>query len=273
MRVVVLASSLYSETACAMCARLAQAGYVPAAALALGSFNRPTLLRKVKQWGLGGATDYAWAKLIRGESRAHIKNPYFERLLGNGDEVFRSMRDVARAYRFPVATCSDQNSQNSLARLKQWSPDLIIFTGGNILRRPLLDIPRLGVINAHLGLLPEMRGMSSPEWSLLNNLPLGVAVHYIDDGIDTGPVLQQFELPDAAGSESLSELRDRLIAFGVEKMADVVAALDRGTVSACPQPECNKDNQSFVMHERLQALAAQRLRKARVASVLGVVHG
>ena len=52
--------------------------------------------------------------------------------------------------------------------------------------KALLDVPRLGVLNIHLGLLPEIRGMSSPEWSLLNRVPVGITIHYMDAGIDTG---------------------------------------------------------------------------------------
>jgi methionyl-tRNA formyltransferase len=141
------------------------------------------------------------------------------------------------------------------------------------LRRPLLEVPRRGVLNAHLGSLPEIRGMNSPEWSLLVDIPVGVTIHYIDEGIDTGPVLQSSELPGAAGCESLSDLRNRLIAFGVEKMADVVTALDRGTISAKRQFSLDKDNQFFVMHERLQALAAQRLGRTRVPTTAGAVNG
>jgi folate-dependent phosphoribosylglycinamide formyltransferase PurN len=273
VRIVVLASSGYSETACAMCVCLAQSGYAPVGALVLRSLNRKTLLRKVGQWGARGALGYAHAKLIRGERRAHIRNPYLEPLLGNGGEVFRSLREVGVAYCFPVATCGDQNSHQSIARLKKWSPDLLIFTGGNILRRQVLDVPRLGVLNAHLGLLPEIRGMSSPEWSLLNDIPVGVAIHKIDEGIDTGPVLQQYELPDAADAKSMDDLRNRLIAFAVAKMGEVVAALNQERISARPQAEVHNDNQFFVMHERLQALAAQRLRKAHVPAIARAVHG
>lgn len=275
MRIVVLSSSLYSETACAMCVRLARVGYVPVGALALRSLNRKTILRKVGQLGLRGVADYAHSKLTRSDGQASVRNPHLGRLLQNDGKVFRSLRDVAAIYGFPVATCDDQNSPESLARLKQWSPDLVVFAGGNILRRPLLDVPRLGVLNAHLGMLPEIRGMSSPEWSLLLSVPVGVTIHYIDEGIDTGPVLQRCELPHAADAESLPKLRNRLIAFGVEKMADMVAALDRGTISAKPQTDLdkNKDNQFFVMHERLQTLAAQRLGKTSVPAIAGAVHG
>jgi methionyl-tRNA formyltransferase len=85
------------------------------------------------------------------------------------------------------------------------------------LRKQLLEVPRLGVLNAHLGLLPEIRGMSSPEWSLLQHIPVGVTIHFMDTGIDTGPILQRYEFPHAPQCESLSDLRNRLIAFGIEK--------------------------------------------------------
>jgi methionyl-tRNA formyltransferase len=70
--------------------------------------------------------------------------------------------------------------------------------------------------------------MSTPEWSLLNNVPVGITIHYVDAGIDTGPILQRWEFPDAAQCDSLSDLRNRLIAFGVEKVSEVVSGLDLG---------------------------------------------
>jgi methionyl-tRNA formyltransferase len=180
---------------------------------------------------------------------------------------------VAAVYRFQVEVCDDQNSPSSIDRLKEWSPDLIIFTGGNILREPLLNVPRLGVLNVHLGLLPQIRGMSSPEWSLLKNVPVGITIHYMDAGIDTGPILARYELPTSDRCESLSDLRNRLIALGVEKAGDVVAALDHGTITATPQPHLDRDNQFFVMHEWLQARAAERLSRGPLPAVARTVHG
>ena len=52
MRIVVLCSSEYSETACAMAVRLAKLGHVPVGALALSTLDRGTLLRKLGQWGV-----------------------------------------------------------------------------------------------------------------------------------------------------------------------------------------------------------------------------
>jgi hypothetical protein len=278
MRIVVLGSSRYSETGCAIAARVAELGYAPVGALVLRTLDSGTLLRKVGQWGVSGAARYARTKLAPRRG-ADVSNPCLRPALTHGGVVFRSLRQVAARYDFPIAACRDLNAPSSIARLRQWSPDLMIFTGGNILRKPLLEVPRLGVLNVHLGLLPEIRGMSSPEWSLLKNVPPGITVHYLDAGIDTGPILQRWELPDVNRSESLTDLRNRLIAFGVSKLEDVITALDRGTMSAMPQgaspsaPGSSKDNQFFVMHEWLQTRAADRLTRARPTAVTATVNG
>lgn len=275
MRIVILGSSLYSETGCAMAAQLAECGHIPVGALVLSALDRKTLLRKLAQWGVGDVALYARTKLTphQDEGLSQLRNPYLAPCLKQANGVVHSLREVAARYDFPVAICTDQNSLESITRVRQWSPDLIVFTGGNILRKPLLKVPRLGVLNVHLGLLPEIRGMSSPEWSLLKQVPVGVTIHYMDTGIDTGPVLKRFEFPDTARCESLLDLRNRLIAFGVEKMAEVVSALDCGAISATPQSNPDSDNQHFVMHEWLQARAIERICGKRVNPVAETLNG
>ena len=275
MRVVILCSSPYSETGCAVAARLAQVGYSPVGALTLPSWDRRTLLRKVGQWGLRDSIHYAVAKLAPGKAayRKQVLNPYLERALRHGDGVFGSLRDVGRAHGFPVVTCSDQNSARAIAQLEQWSPDLAIFAGGSILQDEVLKIPRLGVLNSHLALLPEIRGMSSPEWSLLCGVPLGITIHFMDTGLDTGPILLRSEFAGADECDSLTDLRNRIIAEGMELLAEAVAGLDRGTLSAVPQAEREGDRQFFVMHERLKAVATRRLKKRRLNSVAGRCDG
>ena len=277
MRVAILCSSPYSETGCAVAARLAQLGHVPLGALTLPSWDRRTILRKVRQWGLHDSLYYAVAKLSPGKStiQKQIRNPYLESALRHGDGVFRSVREVARTYGFPVATCSDQNSPRAIAQLEQWSPDLAIFTGGDILRDEVLKVPRLGILNAHLALLPEIRGMSSPEWSLLCGVPLGITIHFMNSGLDTGPILLRREFAGADGCDSLADLRNKMIAEGIELIAEAVAGLDRGTIPAVPQTdrEKDRDRQFFVMHERLKAMATRRLKKVRLNPVSGGSNG
>lgn len=266
MRVVVFASSAYSETGCAVAARLSQAGYIPVGALTLPSWDHKTLLRKVGQWGFHDSYRYATAKLgPRKAARDEIRNSYLEKILRHENGVFRSLNDVARDFKFPVVNCRDQNSPRAVAQLKHWAPDLAIFTGGNILYEETLRTFRLGVLNSHLALLPEIRGMSSPEWSLLAGVPLGITIHFMDRGIDTGPILLRREFTVPPECNSLIDLRNRMIADGIELIVQSVSALDRGTVSPVPQDSQQasheKDNQFFVMHERLKTVAAVDLGK------------
>ena len=274
MRVVILCPSLYSETTCALAVRLAQLGYGPAGALTLPSFHLGTLTRKVGQWGVREVARYARTKLFPSPGAdTVVRNPYLRPFLQHEAGSYRSLRQVAACYGFPIVVCKDHNAPAAIAQLNDWSPDLTIFTGGKILRKPLLRVPRLGVLNAHLGLLPEIRGMSSPEWSLLTSVPVGVTVHYIDEGIDTGPILRRREFPDVGHCTSLDDLRNRLIARGIEMIGEVVTALDRGTISARPQSEIDQDTQYFVMHEWLQSQAAQRLKTPEVAAAAVRSHG
>ena len=278
MRIVVLCSSIYSETACAVAVRLADLGYAPVGALSLSTFHRDTLLRKLSQWGVRQAAQYARNKLAPGKHKYFsLQNPYLQPWLERRDNVFLNLRNIAISYDFPISIVANQNSPDTISLLKLWAPDLIVFTGGNILRKDILALPRLGVLNLHLGLLPQIRGMSSPEWSLLSGVPVGITIHRMDPGIDTGPILQKYEYPDLALCQSLTDLRSRLIAFGVEKLGDVIAALDRGTIISTPQSVLNgshnSDNQYFVMHEWLQARAATFLASRHEPATAETVHG
>lgn len=268
MRVVILSSSLYSETACAIAAGVAEAGHVPVGALSLRTLNYQTLIRKVGQWGVSNAARYARSKLMSSsKASVALNNPYLAPFLTNRGPLLKNLREVGRLCGFPVATCSNQNSRRAISQLRQWSPDAIVFAGGNILRQGVLALPKLGVINVHLGLLPEIRGMSSPEWSLLQSVPVGITVHYMDSGIDTGRILLRREFPDTAQCPSLEDLRNRLIAFGVRQLIEVLSDLDRGTISPQTQSQLDQDNQFFVIHERLRAVASQRLAALRTPEV------
>jgi methionyl-tRNA formyltransferase len=266
VRVVVLSSSIYSETACATAAGLAGAGYAPVGALCLRTLDYGTLLRKLGQWGVAEVARYAWGKLIASKTDAAVlHNPYLAPFLNHDGRQLNNLRQLASLHGFPLATCGNQNSNEAVAQLKKWAPDLIVFAGGNVLRRELLQAPRLGVVNVHLGLLPEIRGMSSPEWSLLKGVPLVVTIHYMDSGIDTGRILLRREFPELKQCDSLERLRNRLIALGIEELLAVIRNLDQGSISPYTQPQLDQDNQFFVIHERLRALAAERLVAARSA--------
>ena len=251
-----------------MTAAIAASGNVPAGVLSLRTLDYGTVLRKIGQWGAANVMHYARSKLLARKHNAtpSLHNPYLAPYLIQGGNPLRNLREISALYGFPVATCKNQNSKQALAQLKTWAPDLVVFAGGNLLRRELLQTPRLGVINVHLGLLPEIRGMSTVEWSLLKGVPAGITIHFMDSGIDTGPILARCQFAGTEECDSLEDLRKRLIAFGVRQLLEVLRNLEHGSISPQPQSQLDQDNQFFVMHERLKTLASERLALVRAGS-------
>jgi methionyl-tRNA formyltransferase len=61
-----------------------------------------------------------------------------------------------------------------------------------IFKSEILGIPEYGVINCHAGRLPFYRGRNILNWALINDEKnFGITVHYIDEGIDTGDIINQ----------------------------------------------------------------------------------
>ena len=69
--------------------------------------------------------------------------------------------------------------------------DVAIQGGVGILKGVILASPRIGWLNVHPGKLPQYRGNSCPEWAVLSGDPVYASAHFIDEGIDTGPVLYE----------------------------------------------------------------------------------
>jgi folate-dependent phosphoribosylglycinamide formyltransferase PurN len=83
------------------------------------------------------------------------------------------------------------NDPAEVARMVAARPDVVLVFGTGILREPLLSAFEGRIINIHLGLSPYYRGAGTNFWPLVNREPeyVGATIHYIDAGIDTGPIL------------------------------------------------------------------------------------
>jgi methionyl-tRNA formyltransferase len=60
-----------------------------------------------------------------------------------------------------------------------------------ILKGPTLALPRLGTLNCHPSLLPHNRGKHYNFWNLVEDVPFGVTIHWVDPGIDSGDIAFQ----------------------------------------------------------------------------------
>ena len=63
-----------------------------------------------------------------------------------------------------------------------------------ILSKDILDLLPNRVVNLHIALLPWNRGADPNLWSFVEDTPKGVTIHYLDEGVDTGDIIAQWEV-------------------------------------------------------------------------------
>ena len=88
------------------------------------------------------------------------------------------------------------NSKKSLNKLRALEPDLLISIAGNeIFKKDLINLAPKGCLNLHTGLLPKYRGLMPTFWAMKNKEEyIGISVFFVDEGIDSGPIIEQEKL-------------------------------------------------------------------------------
>src|SRR3990170_3321568 len=77
-------------------------------------------------------------------------------------------KELAQTRGLPVLQPERVNAPDSLAAINNLEPDAIVIAAyGQILKQPLLDIPRRGCLNVHASLLPKYRGASPVTAAIL----------------------------------------------------------------------------------------------------------
>ena len=90
------------------------------------------------------------------------------------------------------------------------APDFIVSYGyRHILKGDVLDRFANRAINLHISYLPWNRGADPNFWSLVEDTPKGVTIHYLDRGIDTGDIIVQKQVTFSE-NDTLRTSYDRL---------------------------------------------------------------
>jgi len=102
----------------------------------------------------------------------------------------------------------------SIERLGALQCDVGLHAANVIYREPTISSFKLGILNAHIGILPKYRGRCVVEWSVLQRDPTGVTVFFIDSGIDTGSRIVFREFIPSNGWKKVGALKNML--FGCD---------------------------------------------------------
>lgn len=153
---------------------------------------------------------------------------------------------------------SDFHTPETLAFVTNSSPSLIVFTGGGLVRQAMIDRAGTGVMNCHMGVLPDYRGMDCTYWCVLNEDSgnIGFTVHFMDSGVDTGPIIEVHRI-DATEFATVDEVVHEIEYRMAPAITAAVDRVLRGAVNSRTQA-IEEGRQYFTIAPECLALARRR---------------
>ena len=137
------------------------------------------------------------------------------------------------------------NHVESLNIIRSLEPDLLVsILGSEIFKTDLLNISSNGCINLHTSLLPKYRGLMPSFWVLKNNEDYsGVSVFFVDEGIDSGPIIEQKKIYlNNLTQRDLIKISKRV---GMELIAKSIYKIKDNKVSLISNPDNKKSYYGF----------------------------
>ena len=147
-----------------------------------------------------------------------------------GDCYLETNSNLGRIFNIPVFKIKGSvHDEIWLKKITELKPDLILsLRYGEILKKPLLDIPTKGVINFHPSLLPKYKGLGPILQALLHDeKEVGFSLHYMDEDIDAGKIIKREKIK-IEKNESVSRITIRAHIEGGQKLSSVINDLKNG---------------------------------------------
>ncbi len=154
-------------------------------------------------------------------------------------------------------------------QLTELRPDIsVVVAYGHILPQKIIDLPRLGTLNIHASLLPELRGAGPIQAAIrLGHTETGVTVMRVVPALDAGPMILQAESP-ILEDETYGELQVRLSEMGALTLVEALTLVSLGQAKETIQDESRAtyapkvDRESSRIDWKASAIEISRLIRA-----------
>lgn len=162
-----------------------------------------------------------------------------DRASGRGRELKAPpVKRLALELGIPVMQPEKLRLPEAMEQLRAWNPELIVVAAfGQILKKDVLELPRIGSVNVHASLLPRWRGAAPINAAILyGDEQTGVTIMQMDVGLDTGPMLSQRSIrltPDDTGGS----VTEKLSPLGADLLIETLPDYLSGKLKPTPQPE------------------------------------
>lgn len=173
-----------------------------------------------------------------------------QRLLDNGEDVvgvfcgpdqagipIDPLKELALEHNLQLFQPRSFRKQEVWDQISALEPDLAVMAYVTLyVPEEALSIPKLGTIQYHPSLLPMHKGPSSINWPIIQGeTKTGLSIFWPDNGLDTGPVLLQKEVPIGPDDTLGQVYFEHLFPLGVDAMLEAIELVKQGTAPKIEQ--------------------------------------
>jgi methionyl-tRNA formyltransferase len=147
------------------------------------------------------------------------------------DAVFLGMNDAGeKVYnwlnsRDDVKVRALLTEKDQLSLIKEIEPEIVISSGfEHKVPEEIIEVPAQGIVNLHPSFLPYNRGSHPNVWSIIDDTPAGVSIHYMVEEIDEGPIIDRKEVrvePSDTAGKLYSRLQNEMFELFKENWLDI----------------------------------------------------
>jgi methionyl-tRNA formyltransferase len=148
------------------------------------------------------------------------------------------VKAIALQESIPVFQPSTPREPEFLEMLRVVQPDIsVVVAYGHLLPDEVIALPRLGTLNIHASLLPELRGAAPIQAAIRDGLEeTGVTIMRMVRELDAGPVIHQARTP-IQDDETYGELQMRLAELGAMALIEALTLMSVGAATERPQDD------------------------------------
>lgn len=161
-----------------------------------------------------------------------------DRAGNRGKVTFSPVKKAAVDCSIPVLQPENINrASEEKEKMKEFDADAIIVVAyGQILKRDILDMPKVGCFNVHGSLLPKLRGAAPIQQAILQgDKRTGVTIMKMEEGLDSGDMISKAETE--IGDKNFKDIHDELSLMGAELMAETLTLIENGQAKYKKQDE------------------------------------
>jgi methionyl-tRNA formyltransferase len=149
---------------------------------------------------------------------------------------YAALAPVCEKHDIPCRFTKDINCTDSVQWIKDKKPDVIFCFGwSSLIKKPVLDIPPLGIVGFHPAALPQNRGRHPLVWALALGLNQTASTFFfMDEGADTGDILSQKNVA-IDYEDTAKTLYDKITDTALRQIQEFVPQLEQGNFQRQPQ--------------------------------------